>query len=52
LRGDLIVLKLRLKDILDEFLRVAIVERKPGALHLHHHAMTFLETVIGAVQID
>src|SRR6266436_4944862 len=41
-----------LKNIRHKFLRIAIVKRKPCALHLHHDAMPFLENVIRRVQIN
>src|ERR1700676_141092 len=50
LGGLLIVSLLCFENIGYKFLRVAIVEREPGALHLDHHAMTFLEDVICGVQ--
>ncbi len=46
LRRDLIIGWLGVENILDEFLWIAIIQRKPCALHLHHNAMSFLERVI------
>src|SRR5712692_8192846 len=40
---------LRFKDIRHEHLRVAIDNRKPAALHLHHDMVPFLENVIRRV---
>ena len=42
----------RLKNVFDELLRVAIVKREPGALHLHHNAMTFQKGVVVRVKVD
>src|SRR6266852_9078605 len=52
LRGCLIIRFLRFKNIRHELLRIAVVQRKPRALNLHHTAMALLEHVIGRVQID
>jgi len=38
------------ENVRDEFLWIAIVKRIPAALHLHHHAMAFLEGVIVRAQ--
>src|SRR6185436_10718966 len=38
------------EDIGHEGLRVAIDDRKPRALHLHHHAMPLLERVVLRMQ--
>ena len=46
LRGLLVVGFLRLKNVGNEFLRVAVDNGKPGALHLHHDAMAFLEHMV------
>src|SRR5258707_1215462 len=43
---------LRLKNIGHPRLRIPIVERKPRALHLHHHPMTLLETVALLMKVD
>ena len=49
LGGLLVVGLLRLKNIGNEFLRVAVNDGKPGALHLHHDAVAFLEDVVCGV---
>src|SRR5262249_35528838 len=51
LRRLLIVRGLRFEDVAHEFLRVAVIEREPSALDLHHDAVTFLEYVIRGVQV-
>jgi len=52
LGGLLVVGLLGLENVGYELLRVAIVHGEPGALHLHHDAVAFLEDVIRGVQID
>ena len=32
-------------DVRDERLGIAVYEREPGALNLHHQTMSFLETM-------
>src|SRR5215469_2494335 len=48
----LIVGFLRFKNIRNEFLRVAVIEREPRALHLNHDAVAFFEHVIRRVQVN
>src|SRR5579863_5736950 len=48
----LIIGILSLENVGKEFLRVAVVDRKPGALYLDHDAVSFFENVILRVQID
>ena len=52
LRGFLKVRFFRFKDIWNKFLRIAVVEREPSALDLHHDAVTFFENVIRRVQVN
>src|SRR6185437_2609391 len=52
LSGLLKVGLLRFKNIGDKFLRIAVNDGEPGALHLNHEAMALLENVIRRVQID
>ena len=47
-----VVARLRLEDVRHERLRVAIVEREPRALHLHHDAVAALERVRLVVDVD
>src|SRR5512147_543700 len=42
----------RLEYVGHEALRVSVVEREPGTLHLHHDAMPLQEHVIVRVQAD
>ena len=42
----------RFENVRHEFLRIAVIERKPGALYLHHDAVTLFENMIRCVQID
>ena len=51
-RGRLEVGFFRFEYIRDKFLRIAIDQGEPGALHLHHDPVPFFEDVIGGVQID
>ena len=52
LSRGLVVIRPGVENIVNEFLRVAIVKRKPGTLDLHHYPVAFLEHVIICVQID
>src|ERR1700722_9789967 len=52
LRGLLIVTLFGFENIGYKFLRVAIVEREPSALHLHHDAMSLFEDVVRGVKVD
>src|ERR1700692_2281081 len=52
LRGLLVVAVLGFENIGHKFLGVAIVEGKPGALHLHHDAMALFEDVVRGVEVD
>src|SRR5258708_1211832 len=51
LRGFLVVGFLGFENIGHEFLRVAVVQREPSALYLHHDAVAFFEDVVGGVQV-
>ena len=42
-----IVLRLGLEDIRHKGLRIAVIEREPARLDLHHDAMTRQERVVG-----
>src|SRR5580704_6119686 len=48
----LIVRFLRFEDVGYKFLRIAVDDREPGALDLHHDAMALFENVIRGVQIN
>ena len=43
---------LRVEDVVHKLLRIAVIQRKPGALYLHHDSVTFPEAIIVAVQIN
>src|SRR5580692_2903623 len=52
LRGLLVVALFGFENIRYKFLWVAIVEREPGALYLHHDAMTLFKDVVRGVKVD
>src|SRR5487761_61360 len=52
LRGFDVIARRRLKNIRHEFLRVAIDNREPRALHLPHDAMPLQEAMIVRVQVN
>src|ERR1700676_3130360 len=52
LAGLGIVLGLRIKDALHKLLRIAIVERKPARLDLHHYPMSRQENMIRMRQFE
>src|SRR6266545_5150620 len=52
LLGDLEVGVCGLEDVRDILLRIAVVEREPGALHLHHDLVPLAEAVMAPMQID
>src|SRR5271154_2853920 len=52
LRGLLVVALFGFENIGYKLLRVAIVEREPSALHLHHDAMTLFKDVVRGVKVD
>ena len=45
-----IVGRLGEKDVIDKALRIAVIERKPARLHLHHNAMSRQKNMIGIRQ--
>src|SRR5439155_1665670 len=49
-RGRSKIGSLCLKDVRHEGLRIAIDEREPRALHLHHHTMSFEKRVVLRVE--
>ena len=51
-RRRLVVFRLGRHDVGHERLRVAIVEREPCALDLHHHRVPGLEDVVHVVQAE
>src|SRR5947208_4317858 len=46
LRGPAIILRVGPEDAGDESLRIAVVEREPARLDLHHHAVAWQEHVV------
>src|SRR6266852_8581890 len=52
LRGFLKVGLLGFENIGNKFLRVAVDDREPSALDLHHNAVSLLENVVRGVQIN
>src|SRR5438045_6027779 len=40
------------EDVRDEFLRIPIVQREPGALDLDHEAMALQERVVVCMQVN
>src|SRR5687767_13880048 len=52
MRGPLVILALGPSDVGHEALRVAVVERKPTALNLHHNPMPRQERMIHMWQCD
>ena len=46
LRGFSIILRLGPEDVVDEGLRIAVVEREPARLNLHHDAVARQEDVV------
>src|SRR3977135_1339330 len=52
LRRRAVIGVLGFEDVGDVGLRVAVDQRKPTALDLHHDPMALLEAVIAAVQVD
>jgi hypothetical protein len=46
------VIRSRFENVWNEALRIAIIERKPRALYLHHEPMSFPESVHLRVKID
>src|SRR5688572_29876669 len=52
LRGPLVVFRFREVDVRHERLRIAIDQREPGALDLHHQPMTLAEAVQHIQQLE
>ena len=52
LLGFAIIPWLRPEDVRDKGLRVAIVEREPAGLYLHHDAVAGQKDVVGGWQIE
>ena len=50
--GRLEVFRFGLENVFHVFLRVAVDDGEPGALHLHHDLVPLAEIVIGPVQVD
>ena len=46
LRGLFIILRVCQENVRNECLRIAVVERKPGGLDLHHHAVARKKDVV------